>query len=73
LKSLVAHSGFLGWMPESIYDAERRARLVDALNIPGAASTRTLTAFKRRLGILPAPALKLLEELRQLAARPARW
>jgi DNA-binding transcriptional LysR family regulator len=73
LKSLVAHSGFLGWMPESIYDAERRAHLVDALNIPGAASTRTLTAFKRRRGILPAPALKLLEELRRLAARPARW
>src|SRR5246127_710825 len=73
LKSLVAHSGFLGWMPESIYDAERRAHLVDALNIPGAASTRTLTAFRRRRGILPAPALKLLEELRRLAARPARW
>jgi DNA-binding transcriptional LysR family regulator len=73
LKSLIARSGFLGWMPESIYDAERRARLVDALNIPGAASARTLTAFKRKQGILPAPALKLLEELRQLAARPARW
>jgi DNA-binding transcriptional LysR family regulator len=73
LKSLVARSGFLGWMPESIYDAERRAHLVDALNIPGATSARTLTAFKRRQGILPAPALKLLEQLRQLAARPARW
>jgi DNA-binding transcriptional LysR family regulator len=73
LKSLIARSGFLGWMPESIYDAERRARMVDALNIPGATSARTLTAFKRRQGIVPAPALKLLEELRQLAARPARW
>jgi DNA-binding transcriptional LysR family regulator len=73
LKSLVAHSGFLGWMPESIYDTERCAHLVDALNIPEAASTRTLTAFKRRRGILPVPALKLLEELRRLAARPARW
>jgi DNA-binding transcriptional LysR family regulator len=73
LKSLVARSGFLGWMPESIYDAERRAHMVDALNIPGATSARTLTAFKRRQGILPAPALKLLEELRRLAARPARW
>jgi DNA-binding transcriptional LysR family regulator len=73
LKSLIARSGFLGWMPESIYDAERRARMVHALNIPGTTSARTLTAFKRRQGILPAPALKLLEELRQLAARPARW
>lgn len=73
LKSLVTRSGFLGWMPESIYDAERRARLVNVLDIPGATSTRTLTAFRRRQGILPAPAVKLLEELRRLAARPARW
>jgi len=73
LKSLVTRSGFLGWMPESIYDAERRARLVNILDIPGATSTRTLTAFKRRQGILPAPAVKLLEELRRLASRPARW
>ncbi|MBR0725580.1 LysR family transcriptional regulator [Bradyrhizobium manausense] len=73
LKSLVARSGFLGWMPESVYDAERRARLVNILDIPGATSTRTLTAFKRRQGILPVPAIKLLEELRRLAARSARW
>jgi DNA-binding transcriptional LysR family regulator len=70
LKSLVAHSGFLGWMPESIYDAERRARLVDALNIPGAASARTLTAFKRRQGILPAPALKLLRGAAETSRAP---
>jgi len=73
LKSLVTRSGFLGWMPESIYDAERRARLVNILDVPGATSTRTLTAFKRRQGILPGPAVKLLEELRRLASRPARW
>jgi len=73
LKSLVASSGFLSWMPESIYDAERSARMVNALVIPGASSTRTLTAFKRRQGILPGPAVKLLEELRRLAARPAKW
>src|SRR4051794_23829354 len=73
LKSLVTRSGFLGWMPESIYDAERRARLVSILDVPGATSTRTLTAFKRRQGTLPAPAVKLLEELRRLAARPSRW
>jgi DNA-binding transcriptional LysR family regulator len=73
LKSLVTRSGFLGWMPESIYDAERRARLVSILDVPGATGTRTLTAFKRRQGTLPAPAVKLLEELRRLAARPSRW
>jgi DNA-binding transcriptional LysR family regulator len=69
LKSLVTRSGFLSWMAESIYDAERRAHLIDALNIPSAMGARTLTAFKRRQGLLPAPAAKLLEELRLLTAR----
>jgi len=73
LKSLVTRSGFLGWMPESVYDAERRARLVNLLDIPGATSVRTLTAFKRRLGILPGPAAQLLLEIRRLAARPTKW
>jgi DNA-binding transcriptional LysR family regulator len=68
LKSLVTRSGFLSWMAESIYDAERRAKLVDALDIPGAMGARTLTAFKRRQGLLPSPAGKLLDELRQLTA-----
>jgi DNA-binding transcriptional LysR family regulator len=68
LKSLIAHSGFLGWMPEPMYDAERKAGLIDALNIPGANDTRTLTAFRRRTGMLPGPAVKLLDELRALTA-----
>lgn len=66
LKSLIAQSGFLGWMPEPMYDAERRAGLIDALPIADASDTRTLTAFRRRSGILPGPAAKLLEELRKL-------
>jgi hypothetical protein len=53
-------------MAEPIYDAERKAGLVDALPIPGATGTRTLTAFRRRMGILPSPSIKLLEELRLL-------
>lgn len=68
LKSLVAQSGFLSWMAESIYDAERRAHWVDALHIPGTMSARTLTAFKRRQGMLPGPAAKLLDELRLLTS-----
>ena len=68
LKSLVTHSGFLSWMAESIYDAERRARSVDALDIPETMRARTLTAFKRRQGALPGPAAKLLDELRLLTS-----
>lgn len=68
LKSLIGHSGFLSWMPEPMYDAERKAGLIDALPIAGASDQRTLTAFKRRSGMLPTPAVKLLDELRRLTA-----
>jgi DNA-binding transcriptional LysR family regulator len=64
LKSLVAHSGFLSWLPEPMYSAERKAGLVLPLRIPGSTDTRTLTVFRRRAGLLPGPAVKLLEELR---------
>lgn len=70
LKSLVTSSGFLSWMPEPMYDVDRKAQLFDALRIPGATATRTLTAFRRRHGILPGPAVKLLEELRLLTVAP---
>ncbi|ARL05089.1 LysR family transcriptional regulator [Burkholderia pseudomallei] len=68
LKSLVARSGFLSWMAEPMIDAERRAGVIDPLPIPGLVARRTLTAFRRRHGILPSPAVKLLEALRQLTA-----
>ncbi len=66
LKSLIGHSGFLGWMPAPMYDAERKAGLIDALDIPDASDKRILTAFRRRAGMLPGPSTKLLEELRRL-------
>lgn len=72
LKSLIAYSDFLGWMPEPMYYAERRAGLLDRLPIPGANDTRTLTAFRRSRGLLPSPAAKLLDALRGLAAAPPR-
>ena len=68
LKSLVTRAGFLSWMAEPMYDTESEARVFDALPIPGAVARRTLTAFRRRHGILPSPAVKLLEQLRQLTA-----
>ena len=69
LKSLVAHSGFLSWLPEPMYGAERKAGLILSLRIPRSTDTRTLTAFRRRAGLLPGPAVKLLEELRRLPNR----
>ncbi len=64
LKSLVSNSGFLSWMSEPMYDTEKKARVIAALSIPGASARRGLTAFRRRAGILPNPAIKLLDELK---------
>jgi hypothetical protein len=42
--------------------------VITPLPIPGLVARRTLTAFRRRHGILPSPAVKLLEALRELTA-----
>ena len=68
LKSLVTRAGFLSWLAEPMYDAERRAGLIEPLPIAGAVAMRRLTAFHRRQGILPGPAVKLVQELRRIAA-----
>ncbi|MFM0719477.1 LysR family transcriptional regulator [Paraburkholderia strydomiana] len=68
LKSLVARSGFLSWMASTMYVTESKAGVFDTLGVPGVLGRRTLTAFRRRQGILPSPAVKLLEQLRQLTA-----
>ncbi|MEQ5842268.1 LysR family transcriptional regulator [Paraburkholderia acidicola] len=63
LKSLVTRAGFLSWMAAPMYDTESAAGVFDTLPVPGLVGRRTLTAFRRRQGILPSPALKLLEQL----------
>jgi len=64
LKSLVANSNFLSWMPETMYRAERHSGEIHSLPIKELTGDRTLTAFRRRAGFLPGPSIKLLEELR---------
>lgn len=70
LKSLVTHAGFLCWMAGPMFEDERGVGLMDALPISGLMEKRRLTAFRRRDGILPGPAAKLLEELRQITKNP---
>ncbi|WP_396328974.1 LysR family transcriptional regulator [Burkholderia anthina] len=72
LKSLVAHAGFLSWMAEPMYGAERRAGTIDTLPVSEVVAVRTLTAFRRRHGILPGPAGKLLDELVALTRADGR-
>lgn len=55
LKSLVTRAGFLSWMAALMYDTESAAGVFDTLPIPGLVARRTLTAFRRRQGILPRP------------------
>jgi len=68
IKSLVAHSGFLAWMPNPTMKAELTAGWVAPLPVPGAQDQRTLTTFRRRGGILPRPAERLLGLLRAMSA-----
>ena len=70
LKSMVAHAGFLCWMAGPMFADDSRAKLIDALDIPGLATQRQLTVFRRRDGILPGPAVKLLDALRHLTENP---
>jgi hypothetical protein len=66
LKSLVTGAGFLCWMAAPMYETERRANVFDVLPVPGVQASRQLTAFRRRNGILPGPAAKLLDALRSI-------
>lgn len=66
IKGLVARCGFVSWMAEPMFEIERGAGIIDALEISGLETPRTLTAFRRSHGILPTSTAKLLDELRQL-------
>ena len=68
VKSLVARAGFVGWMAGPMFEAERQAGLIAALPIAGASARRRLGVYRRRRGVLPAPAVKLTEALREVGA-----
>lgn len=70
LKGLIMRAGFLAWMAEPIWEAEGRAGLIAPLPLRGVAARRQLSAFRRRQGLLPAPALRLVEALRAVSSPP---
>ncbi|MDF8365355.1 LysR family transcriptional regulator [Achromobacter anxifer] len=67
IKSLVAHSGFVSWLTRPMYGAELKAGLISELQVDGLDHERRFAAYHRREGILPGPALRLLDEIRKLA------
>ncbi len=67
IKALVANADFLSYIPVPLYRMERAAKIIDALPVPGGMANRHFSIFRRRDGLLPLPALKLLEELRRVA------
>ena len=64
MKSLVAKSGFLSWMPSAMYSLENKAGLISALDIKNTSEKFNLFTYRRKLGILSNSAIKILENLR---------
>jgi DNA-binding transcriptional LysR family regulator len=61
---LIGGHRFLGWLPQPLYATAEAAGLVRPLAVQGMTIQRHFFVYRRRRGILPPPALKLLEELR---------
>ncbi len=67
IKSLVAYSGFVSWLTRPMYGAELKAGLIHELRVDGLDHERRFSAYHRRVGILPGPAMRFLDEIRRLA------
>jgi DNA-binding transcriptional LysR family regulator len=63
IMTLVAGHGFLGWMPQPLYASAEVAGLVRPLPLPALSLRRRFHLYRRRRGILPPPALRLIEAL----------
>ncbi|KAI1693403.1 lysR substrate binding domain-containing protein [Ditylenchus destructor] len=68
LKSLIGHSGFLGWMPAPIVRRRAKGRADRCARHSGRERQENADRLRRRSGMLPGPSVKLLEELRALTA-----
>lgn len=66
MRSLVAHCGFLSWLPDALLTSGGTAEVIRPLSIEGAHVPRSFAIYRRRHGILSTPAAKLIEELRRV-------
>lgn len=73
MRSLITRCGFLGWMPDALVSASGTANGIRPLLVEGAHVPRYFAVYRRRHGILSAPAARLIEELRYaVEALPGR-
>jgi len=64
LKSVIANTCFLGWLPQPLYGPEERARMISALPVEGMTLERRFFVYRRRNAVISAPTRRVLEELR---------
>jgi DNA-binding transcriptional LysR family regulator len=69
LKSVIANTCFLGWLPQPLYGPEERARLIAPLPVEGMTLHRRFFVYRRRHALVSPPTQRLLEQLR---VRPGR-
>jgi DNA-binding transcriptional LysR family regulator len=67
--SFVSRTRSLGWLPKSLFAHEVALGLVRALPVPEFQLSRRFMVYRRRQGLLPAAASKLIEELALRAQR----
>lgn len=68
MRALVAHSGFLSWLPRTLYSFQGSPGLIDTLPVMGVSTFRFFSVSRRRSGLLSAPTAALMEELRRVLA-----
>lgn len=66
IKSLVAGTQFLGWLPEPLFAAEQAAGLIAPLAVKELSLARRFYVYRRRQTFVAPPVLRFLEELRNV-------
>jgi len=64
IKAMVAHTSFLGWLPEPLFRAEQEAGLILPLPVPEMTVPRHFFVYRRRRNFTSPVMRKFLDELR---------
>jgi len=66
MKALVAGSGFLSWLPRPLYEVEKKAGLIDDLDVAGMTVRRRMFMYRRSRGLVPPAVRRFLEIARTM-------